>query len=303
MQIQRLTTILIILFIGFGCANNPIEMRSFIEVRQPLAEQLEADRRYADALQQWQILAIVYPENEQIEDNIARLNHTIAIQVKKLRSASNEYLKAKDNHNYQHTNLKILALQPNDAEAKKALQEIEWENAHDAASEKTAAINEYIQQSQKKAKKSIRKSQYQTSATALLKNKKYAELLSLSEKYLVEQPTNELARVNLFESLRGLGDIKLAAGQKEQSVPLFEKALLVNTSANKKKVANQVKKIKQQLSDEYYRAGLVQFKTNIDDAIQSFERAQFYNPENYKAVQQYSRAKTIRENLMKIRAN
>lgn len=179
-----------VLVICCSCSTNLVDNHDFLEQRSPVAKSLEDKERYAEALTQWRILKIAYPNNEIVKDHILRLEFLVSGRViqqldilDKAKTTGNEKLE-------RNVYLKILALDPNHEIAMEELRKFEWKFAIKEASLKTANIKKYFIESQREANISIQLTKYLEQGQQFIHDKKYQGLLQLADQFEGAYPTH-----------------------------------------------------------------------------------------------------------------
>lgn len=282
-----------------ACAVSQFEDNSFLTSRQALANELEDQSRYADALVQWKILGLRYPQNQMVNHSIARVSELIQKKVFKLKKS----LPRKNGQGNGRANrlkaLKILALQPNDPEALSLLREMEWEVAYEAASVKTAKIEERYQEKQQDTQRVDDLRRFISVAEKYHVEQDYEGLLSTADQFIRKFPKHQKAREFKYQALVNLGDDKFLNGQEEQAVAYFEQAIGV-PGIDVLALRNRNNTIKRKLSLKYYREGLKSLKSNIDRSVELFQASLRFDPTSPKVKQQLLKAQRIQQNLRRI---
>jgi tetratricopeptide (TPR) repeat protein len=280
-----------------------VDNRALFAQRSPVAISLENEHRYADALTQWKILQLAYPNDEVVKEHILRLEFLVSERVieqlgilDKAKAAGNEKLERK-------VYLKILALDPNNKIAMEELRKFEWKFAIEEASSKTANIKKYFVESQEEAKISIQLTKYLEQGEQFIHDKKYKGLLQLADKFEGSYPTHSQPN-----DYRILAYTKLAESQQKQNslkeaIEYYKQALSV--AALKGEGLPNIRKKTDELSElvasRYLKLANKVFKTDLDKAIEYYELSLKYQPNNSKTRQLMQRAIKIRDNLNKIK--
>ena len=301
-MIKRIICVITLMF-SCACSTTFTNDRTLLEQRSLIANSLENKQRYAAALTQWKILQLAYPHEEMVITHISRLGSIISKRVIKLLQILDK-AKTTDNENLERkVYLKLLALEPNNKIALGELRKFEWKFSITEASSKTANIKKYFVESQKKAKVSIQLTKYLQQGKQFTHDKKYKRLLLLADKFEKAYPAH--IQPNLY---RILAYTKLGENQQQQHIPeaaieYYQQAIRV--AARKGEILSSVQTKKDKLSaliaDKYLNLANKAFKTDLDGAIEYFERSLKYQPNNIKARQLMQRAVKIRHNLMKIK--
>jgi len=281
-----------------ACASNVGLDPAFTESRQSIAQSLEKDKRFADALTQWKILKVVYSNDSHINQQIDRLEKIIQLKLEKLQVSLKKAEKQKNKTQMRVTNLKILALDPDNAKALKAMRHIEGQVLHYAANDKTANIKKYFVENQANAQKSIQTSQYIVKVNALQSVSDRQKLLTLSNQILKKYPDFKPALEHKYNVLVSLGKSKITKNDIESAVTFYQQALKIKDHNN---LLARTTELKKKLSVQYYQNAMKVFKSDTDKAIKLLEASLSYNPNNNNAIKQLSRAIKIQKRLNEIR--
>jgi tetratricopeptide (TPR) repeat protein len=282
-----------------GCVSNQGLNKTFSESRQSIALSLEQDNNLAASLIQWKILNTAYPNDRNINQQISRLEDLIKRRVKTLQSSLASAKSKGQKTQIRITNLKILALDPNNENAQNAMRDIEKALAFVSADSKTANIKKYFKENQSKANKSITTSKYLTEAKKLDASGQYNKLLKLSTDVIIKYPSFKPAVNYKYGSLINLAKKRISEKNIEVAVTLYEQALTMEKTDNKELV-KKITVLKNELSQKYYRQGMEVFKNDIKGAIKLLETSLSYNPKNLKAARQLPRATRIQKKLEQI---
>ncbi len=300
----RLLFILVIFFVIASCSSTSTAPNYAEDQRVELAQRLEAEGLLADALFQWRVLRALYSNNNQINDEINRLNSLIQ-QRKQTLLTSLERIptnrKESDAKKRQKILLKILALTPDDIKAKEALRDITWDKALEEASAKKQNIVKYLAENQRKARREIEISNLNEQGQSLIKSGKYQSVLQVAKK--LEKLSPKHAQLKTLRSKAYLGMAKLEAknGPTEKSIKYLEQAMTYMSKEESKKVSKQALSQKEALADGHFEKGLLAIKRNVDQAVIHFQNAVAIYPQHARANKELQRAKVIQENLQKIK--
>ncbi|MBU3004997.1 hypothetical protein [Paraglaciecola arctica] len=285
-----------------SCNTNFVDNNAMFEQRSPLANALEEEQRYAEALVQWKILQIAYPDDEVVKQNILRLELLISDGVIRQLAVLDKAKASGDQDLERKVYLKILALDPNNQIAIEELRQFEWNYAYQKASSKTENIKKYFIETQQEAKISIQLNNYIEQGKQYVSDKKYQELLQLADKFENTYPKHPLPNEYRILAYSKLGEEQQKRNNTKQAIKFFKQALQV-AAVKGQKLPNLQKKTDQLsglIANRYLKLANQVFKTDLDEAINYFEQSLKYQPNNVKARQLMQRAIKIRENLLKI---
>lgn len=301
-MIKRIICIATLIF-GSSCSTNFVDSSALLQQRIPIAKSLENKQRFAEALTQWKILQIAYPNDKIVNEHILRLEFLISDRVieqlgilDKAKSAGNEKLERK-------VYLKILALNPNNKIAMQRLRKFEWQFAIEEASSKTANIKKYFVESQQEAKISIQLTKFLEQGEQFTHDKKYKGLLLLADKFEKSYPTHPRPNDYRILAYTKLGESKQKQKRPEEAIEYYEDAITVAALKGKRlpSIRNKKDELSEVIASRYFNIANKVFRTDLDEAIKNFELSLKYQPNNTKARQLMQRAKKIRHNLIKIK--
>ncbi|WP_339719618.1 hypothetical protein [uncultured Paraglaciecola sp.] len=301
-MIERIICVTLLVFCS-SCSTNFIDSRALFEQRSPIANSLEDQQRYAEALTQWKILQIAYPNDEMVKEHILRLELLISDKVIQQLAVLDKAKASADETLERKVYLKILALDPNNQIAMEELRKFEWKFAIQEASSKTANIKKYFVETQQEANISIQLTKYLEQGEQLIHDRKYKELLQLADKFEDSYPTHLEPNEYRILAYSKLGEGQQKQNKTKEAIEYYQQAL--DLAALKGDNLPNIRKKTDQLSsliaNRYLRLANQVFKTNLDEAINYFEQSLKYQPNNVKTRQLMQRAIKIRENLLKIK--
>lgn len=303
-SVWRISLIFGLMLMLNACVVTPFEESTFLTSRQALANDLENQRRYADALVQWKILQLRYPQNEVVNNSTTRVAKLIQQKVFKLKESISS---SKDDNNGRVNRLKalkVLALDPNDNQALNLLRDAEWEVAYEAASVKTAKIEEKYQEKHQEKLQITQRDDELSRFISLAENyqvkQDFEGLLRTAEQFIAKFPKHQKALEFKYQALVNLGDEQLLNGQVEQAIAYFDKAIAVS-DVDVLALRDRNNSIKRKLSQKYYREGLKLLKSNIDRSVELLQASLRFDPTSSKVKQKLLKAQRIQENLRKIK--
>jgi tetratricopeptide (TPR) repeat protein len=286
-----------------SCSTNFADDSPLLEQRSPVAESLEDEQRFAEALTQWKILQIAYPKDEIVNDHIRRLEFLISDRVIEQLGILDKAKKTDNQGLERIVYLKILALEPNNEIAMGELRKFEWQFAIEETSSKTANIKKYFVETQEEAKISIQLTKYLEQGEQFTHDKKYKRLLQLADKFESSYPTHLRPNDYRILAYTKLGDSQQKQKRPEEAIEYYQQAIKTAALQNKKLPITQKKidNLSESIASRYFNLANKVFKTNLDEAIEHFELSLKYQPNNTKARQLMQRAIKVRHNLMKIK--
>ncbi|WP_284218246.1 hypothetical protein [Agaribacter marinus] len=292
---------LIMSFFLFGCESTPEKQEAMADKRMRIAENLEQQGRWFDALIQWQILYTLYPEQQHISQEIDRLSQQI---IKKKQFLKAQYAKIEKSDKTKAKKdilLGILAIAPNDPEAKEALRQMNWALALKSANAKTKTIVKYFEENQKKAQKSIELTNLLDQGEQFIKAGKYKALLQTADRLESKHPKH--AKINHFRytAYSQIGKQYQDNNDVETAIASYDRAAKYAPKNDDATLSRKILDLRQTKANEYYIEGKKLFKHDLEKAIELFKRAKAIFPEHPKVMGDLVRAERIQKNLLKIK--
>lgn len=251
------TTLLLAALLNLGCAAtgvDPGERAPFIQSQKDYARQLQREGKPAQALAVWRTtLAAGTPDRETVKA-IAALEDGIATDVAQLRSRAAQAYQGDDAMSGDRLALQLLALQPDDPQARAWLTH----------SRQQAVISTAVEQTTPTPPSTPANSVHPEHAAS---------------------GSGEGA-ANAETDLPAPGEAPDTIQPAAESAPL--PAGLTATASD------------QDASDAWYRRGRVAMNTDIDAAIEAFERALVFEPGHAAATDALKRARRLKRNLQRI---
>lgn len=294
------SVLLVLLALLAGCSNKFVSNDYLKEARIPLAKKLENEKKFAEALIQWKILQTVSPNDTSITDQVSRVEQVISGRLISLFEQLDETKNSANEEQRRKIYLKILALTPNNSIAIEELRAYEWQYALEKADTKTQSIKEYFVETQVKAERSIKLSNFLKQGEQFSHDKKYNALLLLAEKFEVAYPKSEKPSEFRLLAYTKLGERSLRKKDIKMAISLFDKAILFDKNQSEL-LREKNEYLRAQLSQDYLNLGLKAFKKDLDKAIVMFKLSLKYQPNNTAAHQQLQRTTVVRDNLNKIK--
>lgn len=294
---------IISLILCSSCSTNFTNNRALFEQRSPVAKSLENANRYADALTQWKILQIAYPNDEFIGGHILRLELLISERVIDQLSILDKAKATGNEKSERKVYLRILALDPNNKIAIEELRKFEWKFALEEASSKTANIKKYFVETQEEANISIQLTKYLKQGEQFIHDREFNELLQFADKFEDSYPSHPMPNDYRLLAYTKLGESQQKQKNPKEAIEYYQKALRLADLTGEKLPSIQMKtaELSELIASRYLKLANKVFKTNLDEAIGYYELSLKYQPSNSKTRQLMQRAIKMRDNLKKIK--
>jgi tetratricopeptide (TPR) repeat protein len=278
--------------------------RSIAKHRQ-LAQHYKQSGDLASAATQWQILALLAPNDDGIRHEREATELSIDRRVQENLAAGTTALRSGDVDRAGDVLLKVLALDPDNAEAPAMLREVEKRKLSKIQAGRAAKVNAAAGQSS-----SSRAPMAPPTAAAAASGNGFDLELPLElfkagdtaaglrdlRRYVDANPNDRAARqrigATVYDRARELED----KGAREQALPLYEQAIALRGDAAPGWNA-RIQALRKSLGDEYFQKGNRAYPTDVALAIKQWETSLRFDPQNAKAAARLSDARQAHDKL------
>lgn len=299
---------MLLIFAMQGCAE--LTPRSTTErvVDKRTAKALHAENRgdFAAALREWEIVRLLEPGNVVAEREIRKLGLMIDARVFDLvKSARQNYAKGRYAQ-ARHDLLAALSMDPTLREDLDILRSLEEQRRRKIQTLKLQELQQTVSQSSKHTT-----AQQKAIGHYYLKNTKQSSDMRLVDADTLDIDDGVLEHTSDYKPdgiIQGETlverHLKLAFfyQDKEDLVQALDHFKIAEKYAapGNMQLDGYIRDTKEQLAEQYYSDGVRVFPSNIDRAIEYWEKAIFYNAEHSLAKQRLNNAYKARKTLMEI---
>ncbi|MAK91056.1 MAG: hypothetical protein CMI13_07470 [Oleibacter sp.] len=271
--------------------------------RYRYALRLTQNNQLADALIQWRILALVYPQDKAIAERVNNLRAQIDTEATRLQAQITQ--SAPNNEALRHSlQLRLLALKPDSRALISDLKSYRGEQLLVKAETKARAeVSLYQAPATQPSQPDNKLIDLLTGAEEQSINGDYKQLLRSAE--AIEQHAAKHPSLNTFRytAYCGLAEQSLTARNLIQAITYYENATQYAPVSQPTKVRHKIKQLRKEASDRLYTKAMKVFTRDIDQAMAYLNQAVAINPTHQRARQQLLRAETIQKNLNLIQQN
>lgn len=302
-MIRRLFVISLCLICACTTTNIENSANPTSDTRYAYAIRLSETGQLSQALFQWQILALRYPNNAKIENTISALKKDIDTRVVRLELKLKDLGSSASERKRQEVLLKILALQPNHTLAKDSLRQLKSKQELAKVTQKNHSTYQLFAENVKQAKQNKALSDLLLKAEKHLANQQYLSVLTTTEE--IQQLVEKHSKIKplSYAAWLGLADESKIQNQPEQTIARLNEALAYAAASEQQGLRDRIAAIRKTESDRLYASAMKIFKTDIQGAVKLLQKAASFNPEDTRTMQQLSRAQTIQKNLNLIKNN
>ena len=326
-----LATTLAVLLAG-GCAqapvadapapapSPPVAVAPAPPVSRTITEVLTRHRRLADAARQagdlataetqLEILATLAPTDATIARDLADVRAAIAKEAREQYQAGSAALAAGDLERAQAAMLRVLAVDPSQADAARALREVDRRRltriqadraAKARAPDDSATAMRMPGRAAAPAMGDGGNDAFDVDqALEMLRAGDASGGLRDLKAYVDANPGNRAVRQRIGTAVADRARELEDQGAREQALMLYEQASALRGDSGGAWVARMVP-LKKKLSQEYFDKGTRAYRANLAQAIGFFETSVRYDPANTQAAIKLKEAKAARDNLEKIK--
>lgn len=259
-----------------------------------LALQSAQSGELAAAAAQWQILTALSPQDESFRRELADTRAAIDRRARENLAAGATALKAGDTDRAAESMLRVLAVDPDNAEAAKALRDLERRRltriqAQRAAKAGGTAVAANAASAPMRAAPPSAPAADAADAYSLdqpLEMFKAGDTeggLRDLRRYVDSNPGDKAARNRIGAAVYDRAREIEAQGQREQALALYEQAVSLRGEPAAG-WASRIQAVKKALGDEYFDKGVKAYPADAALAIRQWETSLRYDPQNARAA-------------------
>jgi tetratricopeptide (TPR) repeat protein len=279
---------------------------SAIATHQKLALQYKAAGDLPAAETQWQILTVLAPGDSAFRRELDAVRAAIRRGVPENLQAGAALHRAGDNERAAQAMLRVMALDPENAEAAKALRDIDRQRMARTQAERAS-----------KFRREDPASAYRTAPAATATPSESGDGYDLEQRlemfkagdvaggirelraYVDANPKERAARQRIGATVYERGTELEAKGNRESALGLYEQAAALRGDTPPQ-WKTQIQAVRNALSVEYFDKGTRSYRTDMALAIKQWETSLRYDPQNLKASERLREARLAQEKLQKI---
>lgn len=270
-----------------------------------LAQQYKSSGDIADAETQWQIVTALAPEDAAARKELDAARAAVKRGIADNLQAGNAAHRSGDNDRATQAMLRVLALDPDNADAAKTLRDIDRQKMARTQADRAAKFK--LDDAAPAARSTPNAAAEPADGYDL---EQRLEMFRAGDTaggmrelraYVEANPKNRAARQRIAAAVYERGIELENKGSREQAVGLYEQAVAFRGDTPPQ-WATRIQAARKALSNEYYDMGTRSYRTDIALAIKQWETSVRYDPNNLKASERLREAKLAQEKLDKIGA-
>jgi len=279
-----------------------------------LAREAQRAGDLATAVDHLHVVAML-TDDDAAKREAEALRAEIRRQAREHLEAGRSAQRAGDNAKASASFLRVLAIEPRNAEAARALREIDRQNMARAQAARAARVRVEDLFADGRAARPAASAAAMAPAPVVAGNDAFdidqrlamlsagdtAGALRELKAWVDAHPRDRASRQRIGAAVAERAKEVERAGQREQALNLYEQALVLRGEPMGEWSA-RVTALKKAVGSEYYNDGVKLMRSDLNGAIKAFETSVRYDPQNANAQTRLRDAKAAREKFSKIPA-
>ena len=287
-----------------------------IRRHRELAREARSAGDLATALDHLHVVTMLAPGDEAARRDAETLRSEIQRGVRENLEAGRSAMRAGDSGRASTAFLRVLALEPRNAEAARSLREIDRQNMARAQANRAARVRVEDLFADARAAKAAPPAGYSAAPAAATGGNDAYDLDQRIEMFRAGDTTTALRELKAWvdahpKDRAGRQRIGVAVaerakelegkGQREQALSLYEQALSMRGEPQPEWSA-RIAALRKSVAADYYNEGVKLMRTDLNGAVRSLETAVKLDPQNANAANRLREAKAARDKLSRMPA-
>lgn len=270
------------------------------------AESARQSGDLATAAAQWQVVTLLAPGDETARRELAAVRAAIAKEAREQLAAGQSALAANDVERATHAFLRVLAVDPTQPDAAKALREIDRRRFTRIQADRAAKVTAQEQAAQRGPARPAAATNGDADgfdveqALEMFRAGDSAGGLRDLKAYVDANPGNRAARQRIANAVADRGKELEDKGAREEALGLYEQASALRGDAGGAWVTRAAA-LRKALSRDYFDKGSRAFNSNLAQAIALLETSVRYDPANAMAAAKLKDARAAQAKLNSIK--
>jgi len=286
-----------------------------IRRHREFAREARAAGDLATAVDHLHVVTMLAPGDEAARRDAEALRAEIQRGVRENLDAGRSAMRAGDNARASTAFLRVLALDPRNAEAARSLREIDRQNMARAQSNRASRVRVEDLFADARAAKSAPPAGYGGAPAAASGNDAYdldqrierlqagdtAGALRELKVWVDAHPKDRAGRQRVGAAVAERAKELEGKGQREAALNLYEQALSLRGEPQPEWSA-RIAALKKSVAGDYYNEGVKLMRTDLPGAVRALETAVKLDPQNANAANRLREAKAARDKLARMPA-
>jgi tetratricopeptide (TPR) repeat protein len=261
---------------------------------------------YAAAAREWHIVLMLAPGDESGRTQLDAAHTAIRQGVRDNLQAGNSALRGGDADRASALMLKVLALDPSNAEAMKVLRDIDRQKLVRIQGNRAAKVN---QANGAAPGRPPAGAAVTPDATESYDIDQRIEMFKAGDTngglhefraFVDANPNNLGARQRIGTTVYERAQELESKGQREPALALYEQAASLRGGKPVPEWTARMQALRKKLSDDFYEKGLQAYRTDTAAAIKLWETSLHYDPQNQKATSRLQDARIAQDKMKRI---
>jgi tetratricopeptide (TPR) repeat protein len=274
-----------------------------------LAVQYQQAGDLAAAAAHWQVVSLLAPDDEGYRRELAGTRAAMAQISKDQLAAGLAAMRNGDSERATQAMLRVLAVDPDNAQASRALRDLEKQKLASIQAQRAARVR---QEDAMGASGPPRTASRQRANEAgetydleqrleMFKGGDVSGGLRELRRFVDANPADRAARQRIGAVVYERGQLLEKEGAREQALALFEQAAQLRGDPAPGWEAH-VQALRAELGNEYYEKGMRCYRSDVPLAIRQWETSLRYDPKNLKSATRLQEARQVQNKLKSIPA-
>ena len=265
---------------------------------QQLARQYKQSGDLAGAAAQWQILTVLAPHDETFRRELAETRAAIDRRVRENLAAGTAALKSGETDRAAEAMLKVLALDPDNAEAAQVLRDVEKRRLARIQAGRAARVGGIAAAANSTSRPAMPRPPASDTGDAYSLEQPL-EMFGAGDtvgglrdlrQFVDANPNDKAARNRIGAAVYERAKELEAQGQREQALSMYEQAISLRGDTAPG-WAPRIQALKKTLGDEYYDKGVKAYPADAELAIRQWEASLRFDPQTAKAAARLKEAR------------
>ena len=261
-----------------------------------LAQQAREKGDLAAAALQWKIVVLLAPGEPSFRAEQDAVNAAIRQGVRDQLQAGNAALKAGEYERATQAMLRVLALDPANEDAAKALRDLDRQRMARIQSDRAQKLRPVDMAALKSGTPDAGAAYDLEQPLEMLRAGDVNGGLRELKAYVDANPGNRAARQKIGNAVADRARDLQSKGSREQAFALYEQAVALRGESTPE-WSKEMQSLRKSLSDEYCSSGERAYRTDVALAIKQWETCLRYDPQNLKAANRLRDARAAQEKL------
>jgi tetratricopeptide (TPR) repeat protein len=298
-----------------ACAQAPVETQPALDApragtvddartqaiarHRQLAQKAQEGGDLAEAAVQWKIVVLLAPGESSYRSEHDAVNGAIRKGVREQLQAGNAALKSGDHERAMQAMLRVLALDPANEDAAKALRDIDRQRMSRIQGDRVQKLRPIDMAALKSGTPDAGAAYDFEQPLEMLRAGDVNGGLRELKAYVEANPGNRAARQKIGNAVVDRARELQNNGSREQAFTLYEQAVALRGESTPE-WNREMRSLRKSLSDEYYSKGERAYRTDVALAIRNWETSLRYDPQNLRAASRLRDARAAQEKLRSI---